>query len=170
MIRKLSFPSALQRLLYVTLEKTLLQVKISLKNGICKRRILEHIFSNLSGLFRCFVISVCVAKRQKEVRNYAKSFKENRRKNISLQKGCAGSKGYLCLRRRDGERASAPIHPSRYVYRLRPVRRGVSNPIFRLSILSASVRYGCEQPGIFQWFRPYCNHILFRTRDNPFPR
>ena len=74
----------LQRSLYVTLEKTLLQVKISLKKEICKRRILELIFLILSGLFRCFVISVCVAKRQKEVGHYAKSFEENRRKSISL--------------------------------------------------------------------------------------
>ncbi len=169
MIRKLSFPSVLQRSLYVTLEKTFLQVKISLKKEFGKGRILELIFSLLSGLFRCFVISVCIAKQQKEVGNDAKQWKEDRCKNISLQKRCAHSKGHLCLRRRDGERAATSLHPSRYVYRLRPVRRGMSNPIFRLSFLSALVRYGCGQPGIYQRLRSHRKYLLLRTRNEPRP-
>ena len=71
-----------------------------------------------------------------------------------------------------GRRASLcpPIHPSRYVYRLRPVRRGVSNPIFRLSFLPSPVRYRCGQPGIYQRLGSHHKHILFRTRNDPFPR
>ncbi len=51
-------------------KKRFCKSKFHLKKGIWEGRISDLIFSILSGLFRCFVISVCIAKRQKEVGNY----------------------------------------------------------------------------------------------------
>ena len=47
-----------------------------MKKGIWKGRISELILSIVSGLFRCFMVSVCVAKRQKEVGIYASNRKK----------------------------------------------------------------------------------------------